>query len=42
MNELDERLTSTGYSVKQTPFGWFCAWDLKVYGESMAKVWKQF
>jgi hypothetical protein len=39
--ELAERLTSTGYTVKATPFGWFCSWDLAVYGESLAKVWKE-
>ncbi len=41
LDELDERLTSTGYSVSQTPFGWFCEWELSVYGESLAKVWKE-
>ena len=41
MSDLDERLTGTGYNVKQTPFGWFCSWELSVYGESMAKVFKQ-
>ena len=30
------------YNVKCTPFGWFCAWSIKVYGESMAKVFKEF
>lgn len=39
--ELGERLTQTGYSVSTTPFGWFCEWDLSVYGESLAKVWKE-
>ncbi len=42
MNELSERLTQTGYQVKITPFGWFCSWTLEVYGESLAKVWKEF
>ena len=41
LDELDERLTSTGYEVKQTPYGYFCEWDLSVYGESLAKVWKE-
>ena len=41
MNELAERLRSTDYTVQLTPFGWFCAWDLSVYGESLAKVWKE-
>ncbi len=41
LDELDERLTKTGYEVKQTPFGHFCEWDLAVHGESLAKVWKE-
>lgn len=40
LNEVDERLTGTGYEVHQTPFGHFCEWNLDVYGESLAKVWK--
>ena len=38
---LAERLEETGYSVSTTPFGWFCSWELSVYGESLAKVWKE-
>ena len=34
------RLRSTGYQVTVTPFGWVCEWDLSVYGESLAKVFK--
>jgi hypothetical protein len=41
IEELRERLEGTGYSVATTPFGWFCEWELSVYGESLAKVWKQ-
>ena len=41
MEELAERLGDTGYDVKLTPFGWFCEWELSVYGESLAKVWKE-
>jgi len=41
IDELAERLGSTGYGVKTTPFGWFCEWDLAVYGDSLAKVWKE-
>jgi len=41
LDELDDRLGSTGYMVKQTPFGWFSEWELSVYGESLAKVWKE-
>jgi hypothetical protein len=35
------RLRETGYEVWITPFGYFCEWDLSVYGESLAKVWKE-
>jgi hypothetical protein len=41
LGQLAERLTDTGYSVKCTPFGYFCEWDLDVHGESLAKVWKE-
>ena len=41
LRELAERLERTGYQVHCTPFGWFCAWELSVYGDSLAKVWKQ-
>ena len=41
LEELAERLRATGYSVWITPFGWFCEWDLSVYGDSLAKVWKE-
>ena len=41
IEELAGRLAGTGYSVACTPFGWFCEWDLSVYGESLAKVWKE-
>ena len=41
MMGLAERLRGTGYEVKITPFGYFCEWDLSVYGESLAKVWKE-
>jgi len=41
LNELADRLRATGYQVWITPFGYFCRWELKVYGESLAKVYKQ-
>ena len=41
LNRLDDRLTSTGYQVWQTPFGYFCEWDLSVFGDSLAKVFKE-
>jgi hypothetical protein len=34
------RLRATGYEVWLTPFGYVCEWDLAVYGESLAKVFK--
>jgi Archaea-specific editing domain of threonyl-tRNA synthetase len=41
VQEIAERLRATGYSVSLTPFGYFCEWDLSVYGDSLAKVWKE-
>ena len=41
LNRLDKRLADTGYQVWQTPFGYFCEWDLAVYGDSLAKVFKE-
>ena len=40
LERLAERLRSTGYQVWITPFGYVCEWDLSVYGESLAKVFK--
>ncbi|NOX61075.1 MAG: hypothetical protein GXP42_03890 [Chloroflexi bacterium] len=39
--DLAQRLRNTGYRVEITPFGWFCSWRLDVYGESLAKVYKE-
>jgi len=41
INRVTKRLRETGYDVRTTPFGYFCEWDLSVYGESLAKVWKE-
>ena len=41
LSELQLRLEATGYTVKSTPFGYFCEWQIDVHGESMAKVFKQ-
>jgi hypothetical protein len=41
LDRLDERLSNTGYQVWQTPFGYFCEWNLSVYGDSLAKVFKE-
>ena len=38
---LEARLTNAGYEVRTTPFGYFCEWELSVYGESLAKVYKE-
>ena len=34
------RLRTTGYRVTLTPFDWVCEWELSVFGESLAKVFK--
>jgi hypothetical protein len=41
IGSVAERLSESGYQVWTTPFGYFCEWDLSVYGESLAKVWKE-
>ncbi len=41
LTDLAQRLRETDYNVWVTPFGYFCEWDLSVYGESLAKVWKE-
>jgi hypothetical protein len=38
LEELAGRLRRTGYEVALTPFGYTCAWELEVYGETLAKV----
>ena len=35
------RLRQTGYNVWLTPFGYVCEWELSVYGEPLAKVFKE-
>ena len=40
LNTLSERLSTTDYQVSQTPFGYFCSWDISVRGESLGKVFK--
>ncbi len=34
------RLRNTAYQVTLTPFGWVCEWELSVFGEGLAKVYK--
>jgi len=41
INAVAQRLREASYKVWTTPFGYFCEWDLSVYGESLAKVWKE-
>ena len=41
IQSIADRLGKTGYNVRVTPFGYLCEWDLSVYGESLAKVWKE-
>jgi len=41
IEQLAERLCNTGYDVSRTPFGYFCSWQIDVYGDSLAKVFKQ-
>ena len=41
LEEVARRLRQTGYEVWMTPFGYFCEWDIGVYGDSLAKVWKE-
>jgi hypothetical protein len=41
LEEVAGRLQQTGYKVWLTPFGYVCEWELAVYGESLAKVFKE-
>ena len=41
LREMSERLANTGYEAPITPFGWFSSWDIDVYGDSLAKVFKE-
>jgi hypothetical protein len=41
VERMTARLEGTGYEVRCTPFGYFCAWEISVLGESMAKVFKE-
>ncbi|HXV81402.1 MAG TPA: threonyl-tRNA synthetase editing domain-containing protein [Candidatus Binatia bacterium] len=41
IDTVAQRLRENAYTVWTTPFGYFCEWDLSVYGDSLAKVWKE-
>lgn len=38
-NEAEKRLQNTGYSVAQTPFGYFLDLNIKAPGFSLARIW---
>jgi len=42
IGEAKARLTGSGFSVVETPFGYLNEWKLHVAGESLAKVFKEF
>jgi len=42
LEEAQERLERTGYTVMITPFGYFNEFRMHVEGDSLAKVYKEF
>ena len=38
-NEAEKRLQNAGYSVSQTPFGYFLDLNIKAPGFSLARIW---
>lgn len=42
IRDVKERLSRTGYSITETPFGYLNEWKMHVAGESLAKVFKEF
>lgn len=40
IGSIKERLNSRGYEASSTPFGHLLEFDIRVRGESLAKVWK--
>lgn len=40
--EVAERLRNVGYEVWITPFGYLCEWEMRVFGESLSRVFKSF
>ena len=40
LNNIDEKLTNSGYEVKQTPFGYFLNLQMDAPGFSLARVFK--
>jgi hypothetical protein len=41
LHRLAQRLIPNGYSIRITPFGYSNEWELEVFGEGSAKVWKE-
>ena len=39
LNEAEKRLLNAGYSVAQTPFGYFLDLNIKAPGVSQARIW---
>ena len=39
--EAKERLTNSGFSITETPFGYLNEWKIHVAGDSLAKVFKE-
>ena len=41
-DNIDERLTNSGFTVEQTPFGYFLDLNVEASGFSLARVFKEF
>jgi hypothetical protein len=42
IEDAAERLRNVGYEVWVTPFGYLCEWEMRVFGESLSRVFKAF
>lgn len=42
IEDAKARLTSSGFKITETPFGYLNEWKIHVAGESLAKVFKEF
>ena len=42
IDEANARLTRSGFTITETPFGYLNEWKIHVGGESLAKVFKEF
>lgn len=42
IDDANARLTRSGFTVIETPFGYLNEWKIHVAGESLAKVFKEF